>query len=201
MGDAKLLVPSCGRFRRTGLTVSALLAIVLLAPACAGGSNGPGVAGQGASSTPSASPSGDPRDAELAYSKCMREHGIADFPDPQPGGGLAIKVQPGGDLDPDNLQFKAADEACKSLLPQPSKEEQEQEFADMLAFAKCMREHGITDFPDPKPGEGFSIFGGGAAAVHGSDLDPNNPRFQAANKACGGPGEGDTNTQTNGGTP
>jgi hypothetical protein len=196
MGDAKPLAPSWGRLRRTGLIVSALLAIVLLATACAGGSNGPGVAGQGPSSTPSASPSVDPRAAELAYSKCMREHGIADFPDPRPGGGLAIQVQPGSDLDPNNPQFKAADEACQSLLPQPSKEEQEQEFADMLAFAKCMREHGITDFPDPKSGEGISI-----SADQGSDLDPNNPRFQAANKACGGPGEGDTNTQTNGGTP
>jgi hypothetical protein len=171
----------------TGLIVSALLAIVLLATACAGGSNGPGVAGQGASSTPSASPSGDPKEAELAYAKCMREHGISDFPDPQAGGGIAIQVQPGSDLDPNNPQFKAADDACKSLLPTPSKQDQQKEFEDMLRFAKCMREHGITDFPDPKPGEGFSIFGGGSGADHGTDLDPNNPRFQTANRACGGP--------------
>jgi hypothetical protein len=182
MGDAKLLVPSWGRLRRRGLTVSALLAIALLATACAGDPSGPGVAGEGASSTPSASPSGDPRDAELAYAQCMREHGISDFPDPQPGGGIAIK---------------AADDACKSLLPQPpSEEEQQQEFEDMLRFAQCMREHGITDFPDPKPGEGISI-----SADQGSDLDPNNPQFKAAKKACGGPIKGDTNTQTNGGTP
>ena len=185
------------RPRRTGLIVSALLGIVLLATACAGGPSGPGVAGQGASSTPSASPSGDPRDAELAYSQCMRDHGISDFPDPQPGGGIAIQAgPPGGDLDPNNPQFKAADEACKSLLPPPSAEQQQQEFEDMLQFAQCMREHGIADFPDPKPGEGINI-----SAGQGSDLDPNNPQFQAANKACGGPGKPDTNTQTNGGTP
>jgi hypothetical protein len=181
---------------RRGLFVSALLAIVLLATACAGGSNGPGVAGQGASSTPTASPSGDPRDAELAYAKCMREHGISDFPDPQPGGGIAIQAGPGSDLDENNPQFKAADDACKSLLPTPSKQDQQQEFEDMLRFAQCMREHGIADFPDPKPGEGISI-----STDQGSDLDPNNPQFQAANKACGGPGEANTNTQTNGGTP
>ncbi len=197
MGDAKLLVPSWGRLRRRGLTVSALLAIALLATACAGDPSGPGVAGEGASSTPSASPSGNPRDAELAYAQCMREHGISDFPDPQPGGGIAIQAEPGSDLDPNNPQFKAADDACKSLLPQPpSEEEQQQEFEDMLRFAQCMREHGITDFPDPKPGEGISI-----SADQGSDLDPNNPQFKAAKKACGGPIKGDTNTQTNGGTP
>jgi hypothetical protein len=197
MGDAKPLAPSLGRLRRTGLIVSALLLMVVLATACAGGSNGPGVAGQGASSTPSASPSGDPRDAELAYAKCMREHGISDFPDPQPGGGIAIQARPGSDLDPDNPQFKAADDACKSLLPPPpSNQDQEQEFADMLAYAKCMREHGFPSFPDPKPGEGIDLDVG-----EHPELDPDNPRFQAANKACGGPGEGDTNTQTNGGTP
>src|SRR4029450_6821527 len=91
MGDAKLLVPSWGRLRRTGLTVSALLAIALLATACAGGPSGPGVAGQGASSTPSASPSGDRRDADLAYAQCMRDHGISDFPDPKSGSRSAIE--------------------------------------------------------------------------------------------------------------
>jgi hypothetical protein len=197
MGDAKRLVPSWGRLRGTGLIASALLAIVLLATACAGGSNGPGVAGQGASSTPSASPSGDPGDGDLAYAQCMRDHGISDFPDPGASGGIAIPAQRGSDLDPDNPQFKAADDACKSLLPQPpSEEQQQQDFADMLRFAQCMREHGITDFPDPKPGEGISI-----SADQGSDLDPNNPQFQAANKACGGPGKPDTSEQTNGGTP
>jgi hypothetical protein len=171
--------------------------MVVLATACAGGSSGAGVAGLGASSTPSASPSGDPRDADLAYAKCMREHGIFDFPDPQTGGDTAIQAEPGSDLDKRNPEFKAANEACSSLLPPPpSNENQQQEFADMLAYAKCMREHGITDFPDPQPGGGLDI-----SASQGSDLDPNNPRFQAANKACGGPSDGDKNTQTNGGTP
>jgi hypothetical protein len=181
---------------RTGLIVSALLAIVLLATACEGGPSGPGVAGQGASSTPSASPSGaDPTDAQLAYARCMRGHGISDFPDPQPGGG-PIQVGPGSNWN--TPQFNAADDACKSLLPIPSAEEQQQEFEDMLRFAQCMREHGIADFPDPTPGEG-----GGLNAEPGSDLDPNNPQFQAANEACGGlfPDKPDMNGQTNGRTP
>jgi hypothetical protein len=161
-----------------------------------GGSNGPGVAGQGASSTPSASPSGDPTEAELAYAKCMREHGISDFPDPQPGGG-PIQVGPGSNWN--TPQFNAADDVCKSLLPVPSAEEQQHEFEDMLQFAKCMREHGIADFPDPKPDEGIVI----PATHQGSDLDPNNPQFQAANEACGGlfPDKPDMNGQTNGRTP
>jgi hypothetical protein len=183
--------------RRTGRIVSALLAVVLLATACAGGSNGPGVAGQGSSSTPAASPSGgDPMDAALAYARCMREHGISDFPDPQPGGG---PIQAGSNWN--SPQFNAADDACKSLLPVPSAEEQQQRFEDMLQFAQCMREHGIADFPDPKPGEGIDIDAGIDAGAH-PDLDPNNPQFQAANEACGGlfPDKPNTNTQSNRGT-
>jgi hypothetical protein len=45
-----------------------------------------------------------------------------------------------------------------------------------------MRSHGITDFPDPQSTNGrvgFSIKAG-----PGSDLDPNDPQFQAAQKAC-----------------
>jgi hypothetical protein len=55
--------------------------------------------------------------------------------------------------------------------------------AQMLAYAGCMRGHGISDFPDPTPspggGAGFQIDGG-----PGSNLDHNNPRFEAADQAC-----------------
>jgi hypothetical protein len=90
---------------RTGLIVSTLLGIVLLATACAGGSNALGVAGQGSSSTPSATPSSDTGDAELPFAQCMRDDGISDFPDPQPGS--AIQFEPGSDLDSNNPQFEA----------------------------------------------------------------------------------------------
>ena len=49
----------------------------------------------------------------------------------------------------------------------------------MLKFARCMREHGV-DVPDPKPGEGIRIGG------PGSELDPEDPSFQKAQKACEG---------------
>jgi hypothetical protein len=152
-----------GRLRSTGLIAPPLL-MVVLATACAGGSNGPSVAGPGSSSTASPSPSRDPGEALLAFSRCMRDNGISDFPDPEPGfgialesgGGIAIVGEP--DLDQDTPQFKAAEKACKSLLPPPQlpcDEQQQQELAQMLEFAKCMREHGFPSFPDPKPDEGF----------------------------------------------
>jgi hypothetical protein len=52
----------------------------------------------------------------LAFSACMRAHGIKDFPDPS-GGGLRIQVHPGSDLDPNNPQFQRAQTACQGHLP------------------------------------------------------------------------------------
>jgi hypothetical protein len=52
----------------------------------------------------------------LAFSTCMRAHGIKDFPDPT-GGGLRIHVSPGSDLDPNNPQFRRAQTACQGNLP------------------------------------------------------------------------------------
>lgn len=55
--------------------------------------------------------------------------------------------------------------------------------AQLVTYAACMRAHGLSDFPDPVP----SPLGGYGFHVHitpGSDLDPNSPRYQSAEKAC-----------------
>ena len=54
--------------------------------------------------------------------------------------------------------------------------------AQVLVYSQCMRSHGIADFPDP------TTSGGGASiSVHGgpgSDLNRNNPTYEAAHQAC-----------------
>jgi hypothetical protein len=52
----------------------------------------------------------------LAFSACMRAHGLKDFPDPS-NGGLQIHVHPGSDLDPNNPTFQKAQQACRGNLP------------------------------------------------------------------------------------
>jgi hypothetical protein len=52
----------------------------------------------------------------LAFSACMRAHGVKDFPDPS-NGGLQIQVHPGSDLDPSNPTFQKAQQACQKDLP------------------------------------------------------------------------------------
>jgi hypothetical protein len=56
----------------------------------------------------------------VAFSKCMRAHAIKDFPDPgfsHGHFGITITATPGGDLDPNNPQFQAAQHACRGDLP------------------------------------------------------------------------------------
>jgi hypothetical protein len=52
----------------------------------------------------------------LAFSACMRAHGIKDFPDPS-NGGLRVSVHPGSDLEPGNPTFQKAQQACQNDLP------------------------------------------------------------------------------------
>jgi hypothetical protein len=56
--------------------------------------------------------------------------------------------------------------------------------ASLLSYSECMRSHGIADFPDPTPGPNGQGGGFQIRAGSGSDLNPNNPTYAAANTAC-----------------
>ena len=54
----------------------------------------------------------------LKYSQCMRKHGVPKFPDPQSSGsGVGLRITKDSGIDPNSPQFKAAQKACKALLP------------------------------------------------------------------------------------
>src|SRR5258708_3452130 len=97
------------RMRRAGPLAAALAGAALLAAACSGGSPNPS-AGAG-------SPGGSERTSALAYSQCMRAHGIKNFPDPSAGGGINISGGQGTSLDPASPQFQAADKTDHFLIP------------------------------------------------------------------------------------
>ncbi|HTC69416.1 MAG TPA: hypothetical protein VK662_07605 [Acidothermaceae bacterium] len=123
----------------------------------------------------------------LAYSQCMRSHGVPDFPDPV-GNGLQVRVSPGSDLDPNAPQMQAAQKACQSLQPGGAQGGtiSEAQKAGALKYSACIRAHGVPNFPDP-------VFSNGGAQLKITGIDPNSAQFQAAQKACqslqpGGPG-------------
>jgi hypothetical protein len=129
----------------------------------------------------------DIQEAMLAFTECMRDHGI-DMPDPDvtgDGGGMAIAIE--GELDDE--QFQEAQEACEPLMANAradldmDPEEQAEMQAQMLEFAACMREHGI-DMADPVfSDDGRVTQQGPPPGADGSDFD--GEEFEAAADACG----------------
>ena len=160
-------------------------ALAFVAAACGAGS-GPGVAALGNKSTgttTAAAPAGSPGQVTskvqaqlLAYSACMRRSGVPNFPDMKPG--TDIKVGPGTGLDPSSPRYQSANKACQHLKPQISPTQQLQSNADALKFSRCMRAHGLPNFPDP-------TFSPGANWTLPSGLHFGSPQFQAAQRACG----------------
>lgn len=177
--------------------IALLLSCGLLVAACGSSSNNPS--------------SGQPKDPAksysqaLAFSKCMRAHGVANFPDPSSsGGGIQLSVGSGSGIDPRSPAFQAAQSACKHFMPgigRLSAHASAQARAHLLKISECMRAHGISDFPDPQTGSppsnpsGYSaIMGtpGGYIALPQS-INPQSPAFQRAAAACnfGPKGAGD----------
>ena len=164
--------------RRAGPLAAVVLGIALAIAAC-GGSSGHGVASLGRQTSSSGVSSSRATGGALAYSACMRSHGIKDFPDPNAQGDLQVQASSNSDLNPDNPAYEAANQACESLLPGPSAAQLAKALPDLLKFAACMRAHGIKDFPDPNAQGQLQI-----RARPNSDLLPSNPQFQAARNAC-----------------
>jgi len=171
------------------MAVAGLVAVGFLGAACSSTPKSPGVAGLGKTpSTTAASAAGQPtlnRSSSmaklLAYTHCMRAHGIEDFPDPTPGpnghgGGFRSTVGPGSDLEPNNPRYEAANQACQALLPYGGSlpTPTAKQLAEEVKFAVCIRQHGFPAFPDPN--------GQGTFVVHNFPLST--PQFQSAQNTC-----------------
>jgi hypothetical protein len=168
--------------RRVAIAVAGLLTTVASTAACGGASKvSPPVASISTSTAKASSSAsgGSAKPNALAYSQCMRAHGIASFPDPDSNGDLQLNAEPGSDIDPHNAKFQAADTACKSLRPQPQAIPAGEVKAANVKYAQCMRAHGISDFPDPSPDGTLQV-----QMQPGTDLDPANPAFTVADDAC-----------------
>jgi hypothetical protein len=120
----------------------------------------------------------------LRYADCMRANGVPNFPDPGSNGALPNPFSPA---------FEAAKKACAKLQPVGMRlsgppEPSAAELRVALAFARCMRAHGFSHFPDPLttvsdvatltlgPGEYFPDPG---------PTEVQSPAFRQAGKACG----------------
>ncbi|MFB4311501.1 hypothetical protein [Actinomadura sp. GTD37] len=156
------------------------LAALALVPCLAFGAAACGGAG-GAKAGATAKAAGDDEKMRQ-FAQCMRKNGV-DMPDPKDGKvEIRASGKPGEGAGPKGGgEIEAAQKKCAHLMPnggRPEKPKQE-ELAQMRAFSKCMRDHGVAKFPDPKP-DGRMLLKAGP----GTGLNPESAEFKAAQKAC-----------------
>jgi hypothetical protein len=87
------------------------------------------------------------------FAQCMRSHGAANFPDPTSANEFKRSMSASSKAAP---ALQSAQTACQHLLPRggPPRQSAAQRHAQTaagLAFARCMRSHQLTSFPDPTP--------------------------------------------------
>jgi hypothetical protein len=147
------------------VAIMALLGVGVLAAGC-GGSSDPGSA--------SGSSSGGQAAQGVAYTTCMRSHGVSNFPDPTlgPGGGMTFQ----GSFDQNSPPYQAAAQTCRSLKPGGSQAPtvSAQKLAAEVKWAQCLRTHGVPNFPDPNA----------QGAFDSSRFDPTSSAFQSASQGC-----------------
>ena len=179
---------------RTAAAVIAAAALALLAAACSGSPSSTGSGGssnaRGSANSPSA----------VAYSQCMRSHGVPNFPDP-PSNGQVPKAS-AQQLGVSTSQLQAAQTACQHLYPSNGGSGEEltkdslgqceetgdcpqalvqQAVTAMRTFARCMRSHGVPNWPDPtidsEGRPGFNL-----VPIHGTDW--NSPQVSTDMQGC-----------------
>jgi hypothetical protein len=126
----------------------------------------------------------------LAYAKCMRSHGVREFPAPDGEGNFNnSQIQSITQQDPHE---RDAFDACRSLLPNEGtglsvtqlQAMQQQNLRNAVKAAHCMRAHGIVNFPDPDGSTQNS--GINWQPVISAGLNLGTPAYEAAFKACSG---------------
>jgi len=140
--------------------LAALVVTVLVVAACSKGGG-------------AKAPSTDARQQAVQYAQCMRDNGVPDFPDPGPDGRFRERSHE----QQDDPTFRAATEKCVALAPGGEHED----FGDpvfveqMRAYAQCMRDNGVPNFPDPDAD----------GRLRGAGHEQrNDPKYQAAMDKC-----------------
>jgi hypothetical protein len=175
---------------RTGLVLGLLLALSVAG--CGdkgGGAKKVATAGNGAKASSSAKASNGPFDP-TKYAQCMRENGVPDFPDPEVDADGRIRMSMPQGVDGQQLDKTVLDAAtakCKQYMPNGGEPPQldAKQLEQQRKYAQCMRENGLPNFPDPEANGGIRIQGNsGDNNADNSGMNPDDPTFKAAEKAC-----------------
>jgi hypothetical protein len=178
--------------RRSAAAIIATAVLALLAAACVASGSSAGSGGSTNAGGSTRSPSA------VAYSACMRSHGVPNFPDPDSSGNLP-KPDP-HHLGVSSSQLRAAQQACQHLLPNnggvinTDSIQQcmlasdcppalvQQVLNEERSFAQCMRSHGVPNWPDPSiDSQGRPVF---VISISKDGFDPYSPPIWAKGNEC-----------------
>lgn len=124
----------------------------------------------------------------LPFAKCMRANGVQNWPD-------SGHITASSGINPSSPAVQRALNTCKKRLPGggPPAHASEQQKQQLLATSECMREHGVTGFPDPITAtsppsnpQDYSIAEGigDLWLLVPSTINVNSPAFKQAANAC-----------------
>jgi hypothetical protein len=154
MNNSALVVDRLRRAWPVARIAAAIIAMAALAllGACGGtrtsaGSGSPN--GRSSKSSPSTN-----SQKMLAFSRCVREHGVPNYPDPGSNG--QVVKETAQQLGVSNSRLQAALNACEHLLPNTGNVDDNpaalhQWWNQMQRFAQCMHTHGVPNWPGPTP--------------------------------------------------
>jgi hypothetical protein len=107
----------------------------------------------------------------------VRAHGVPNFPDPGSNGQIPAAGKHAL-REVSDSRAKAATNACANLNPYNSSGSQPtasaQTIAARLSFSRCMRAHGVPNFPDPNSTGNYDLHG----------IDPHSPVVKSAALTC-----------------
>lgn len=117
----------------------------------------------------------------LAFARCMRSHGIPNFPDPTSNGVFDKSKLRQLDLSVSRVRA-IEDRSCRyDFVPSGPVQGQTitpADQADYVRAAACIRRHGFPDFPDPTFQNGHVRFN------IPSSIDTNSPEAKSAARTC-----------------
>jgi hypothetical protein len=128
------------------VTVAAVTVAALAVAAC--GSTSPG--SHPAGGAPTQTQLERAQQAAVRFARCMRAHGVPNLPDPTSPQEFKASVAGKQQLP----AFHSAATVCRRLLPGGGPPSQDAasthtQVVAGLAFARCLRHHGFSRFPDP----------------------------------------------------
>jgi hypothetical protein len=177
---------------------SALVLAAVALAGCGGSSSSSTEAARALSTTTRSTTNTSFGSGPLAFSKCMRANGVPNFPDPNPsGGGFEVTG-----VTRSSPAFRAAQIRCQRYMALPgaagssvdSPQQAAKAMAQLRTVAECMRAHGISDFPDPRPTRPANLSLGeyteitdymGLFLLFPASINMQSPAWNQAAAACG----------------